>query len=160
MRGRKPKPTWLKVVAGNPGKAPLNDAEPIPQGELRDPPAHWTAPTFAPHRELWQKVMRDSPPGLLRRLDSETLEAWVNAAVIYRDAAERVARIGSMVRAPGSGYPMQNPYLSVMNKQAEIMRKHAAEMGFTPSARSRVRIEKGKGASAGAFDDLPDLNDA
>lgn len=35
-RGRKPKPTALKVLEGNPGKRPLNDHEPIPpKGELK-----------------------------------------------------------------------------------------------------------------------------
>ena len=29
-RGRKPKPTALKVLEGNPGKRPLNDREPVP----------------------------------------------------------------------------------------------------------------------------------
>jgi hypothetical protein len=31
MRGRKPKPTRLKLVAGNPGKRPLNPREPTPE---------------------------------------------------------------------------------------------------------------------------------
>src|SRR5688572_21911457 len=38
MRGRKPKPTWLKIMTGNPGKRPLNDAEPQPEGLLGEPP--------------------------------------------------------------------------------------------------------------------------
>ena len=31
MRGRKPKPTALKVLEGNPGKRPLNKKEPQPE---------------------------------------------------------------------------------------------------------------------------------
>ncbi len=30
VRGRKPKPTAIKELEGNPGKHPLNDAEPKP----------------------------------------------------------------------------------------------------------------------------------
>ena len=30
MKGRKPKPTRLKVISGNPGKRPINDSEPDP----------------------------------------------------------------------------------------------------------------------------------
>ena len=38
MRGRKPKPTVLKLLDGNPGKRPLNDREPTaPQG-IPEPP--------------------------------------------------------------------------------------------------------------------------
>ena len=29
-RGRKPKPTALKILEGNPGKRPINENEPIP----------------------------------------------------------------------------------------------------------------------------------
>ena len=38
MRGRKPVPTRLKVIRGNPGKRALNKNEPQPAGELADPP--------------------------------------------------------------------------------------------------------------------------
>ena len=31
MRGRRPKPTRLKVLTGNPGKRPLNTEEPMPE---------------------------------------------------------------------------------------------------------------------------------
>ena len=38
MRGRKPVPRHLKVLRGNPGKRRLHDAEPMPLGDLVDPP--------------------------------------------------------------------------------------------------------------------------
>jgi hypothetical protein len=38
MRGRKPKPTFLKVLDGNPGKRPLNDQEPRPPQGIPDRP--------------------------------------------------------------------------------------------------------------------------
>ena len=34
-RGKKPKPTALKVLEGNPGKRPLNDREPVRQGHAQ-----------------------------------------------------------------------------------------------------------------------------
>ena len=34
MRGRKPKPTRLKVINGNPGKRPLNLDGPIPEAAI------------------------------------------------------------------------------------------------------------------------------
>lgn len=42
MAGRRPKPTHLKVVTGNPGKRKLNDKEPTPAKEIPGPPAHLT----------------------------------------------------------------------------------------------------------------------
>ena len=35
---------------------------------------------------------------------------------------------------------MQSPYLPIVNKQAQIMLKSAAELGFTPVSRSRVSV--------------------
>ena len=42
MAGRRPKPSHLKVVTGNPGKRKLNDKEPTPAREILSPPAHLT----------------------------------------------------------------------------------------------------------------------
>jgi hypothetical protein len=43
MRGRRPKPTRLKVLTGNPGKRPLNMDEPQPEPAIPDcPPRNTT----------------------------------------------------------------------------------------------------------------------
>ena len=39
-QGRKPQPTALKVLKGNPGRRPLNEDEPKPEVLLPRPPAH------------------------------------------------------------------------------------------------------------------------
>ena len=156
MRGRKPKPTWLKVVAGNPGHRALNDNEPQPVGELRDPPAWWKGDKFEVHREIWNDAIRDAPLGLLRALDQHTLIVYVQAAALHREASIRVSETGSLVKA-STGYPMQNPALAIVNKQAAIMLKAAGEMGFTPSARSRVRLDNSTADHHAEFADLPDI---
>jgi phage terminase small subunit len=33
---------------------------------------------------------------------------------------------------------MQSPYISIANRQAEIMMRVASEFGFTPASRSRI----------------------
>ena len=37
-----------------------------------------------------------------------------------------------------SGYLQQNPWLTIALKQMELINKFAAELGLTPSSRSRV----------------------
>lgn len=37
IRGRKPKPTHLKLIEGNPGERPLNENEPKPEGDVLKP---------------------------------------------------------------------------------------------------------------------------
>ena len=53
MRGAKPKPTHLKLLAGNPGKRLLNRNEPKPQGDLHDAP-DWL--TNAHAVKEWQRL--------------------------------------------------------------------------------------------------------
>ena len=44
---------------------------------------------------------------------------------------------GAMIKSP-KGFPIQSPYLSTVNRQAEIMLRIASEFGFTPASRSRI----------------------
>lgn len=152
MRGRKPKPTWLKVVAGNPGKRELNDAEPVPVGELTDPP-EWMTDS---QKDGWRYAIASAPPGLLKRLDRSVLVMFVVAEDLHKEAAQKVAEYGAVIKAPHSGIPMQSPYLAIMNKQAAIMVKAASEMGFSPSSRSRVKVDSG-GKGRSKFDGLKEL---
>ncbi len=43
VRGRKPKPSHLKLVTGNPGKRAINTQEPVPERILPAPPPELTA---------------------------------------------------------------------------------------------------------------------
>jgi P27 family predicted phage terminase small subunit len=135
--GRKPKPTHLKLLAGNPGHRPLNTEEPIPEGDLASPP-DWMTES---QKEVWSAALESAPKNLLRRLDSSIFQVWVVACDAHKDAAVKVSQSGMVVKSPVKGEPMQNPYVSIMNRQAMIMMKAAAEMGFTPSSRSRIRIK-------------------
>jgi P27 family predicted phage terminase small subunit len=154
MRGRKPKPSWLKVVTGNPGKRPLNRAEPQPDGDLKEPP-HWFT---ARQRIIWDVCIANAPAGLLKLIDSTVLEAFVVAKSLHEDAALKIAQYGSVVRLQDSGGHTRSPYVGILNQQAAVMLKCAAEMGFTPSSRSRVKVDGGK-KGPNPFADLKELAD-
>ena len=135
MKGRKPKPTQLKAVTGNPGGKALNKNEPEPDGDLIAAP-DWMSDD---QKASWTYAIENAPLGLLKNLDQSILTIWVIAEDYHRQAVKKIA--GDLViTAEESGYKMQNPYLSIVNKQAEIMMKSSAEMGFTPSSRSRVSM--------------------
>ncbi len=136
MQGRKPKPTHLKLLAGNPGKRPLNQSEPKPEGDLFDCP-DWLSDD---QRLGWAYAIAESPKGLLKRLDRSALTVWVVAEDLHRQATIAVGKFGLITKSPQKGDPMQNPYLPIINRQATIMMKAAAELGFTPSSRSRVSL--------------------
>ena len=150
MRGRKPVPTHLKRLHGNPGKRPLNDSEPVPDGELHAAPT-WMSDT---QREGWAYAITNAPHGLLKQLDRSVLAIWVVAEDIHRHAAEKVTEYGLLTKSPNAGLPLQSPYLAILNKQAQIMLKAAAELGFSPSSRSRVQLSPGLGSPfSGLLDD-------
>ena len=138
MRGRKPVPTYLKIVTGNPGRRALNKGEPKPTGALHDAPGWLTEG----QKECWRYAIEHAPPGLLKCLDRAVLTIWVIAEDTYRQAAEKLAQHGMLIKAPITGLPIQSPYLPIVNKQAQIMLRAAAEMGFTPSSRTRVTVEE------------------
>lgn len=135
MRGRKPKPTLLKLVTGNPGKRPLNDREPKPKGDLAEPPDD--LPENA--KILWREAIESAPKGMLKVLDRRTLGVWAIAAALHQEATRRLSTTTLLVKTAG-GQLMQNPYLPIVNRQAAIMPKAASELGFTPTSRTRLQI--------------------
>lgn len=138
----------MKVLNGNPGKRPLNKNEPLPAGELIDPPDHLSDP----QKEAWRYAVENAPRGLMKLLDQSVLETWCVAQVLHRAANDQVTRYGMIVKTP-TGAWIQNPYLSILNKQALIMLKASGEMGFTPASRTKVQVEPDKKGS-NPFEDL------
>ena len=60
-------------------------------------------------------------------------------AVVPPEATEAIGRYGVMIKSP-TGFPIQSPYLSIANRQAEIMMRIASEFGFTPASRGRISV--------------------
>ena len=69
MAGRKPKPTALKKLEGNPGKRKLNTKEPVPVKGMTDCPK-WLLPEAKEEwNRLWQKDKGKSIGDLQMQLD-------------------------------------------------------------------------------------------
>jgi P27 family predicted phage terminase small subunit len=134
MRGRKPKPSRIKMMTGNPGKRPLNPNEPQPEVTIPECPAE-LGPVA---RREWDRLSKDlAALGLLTNLDRAALASYCVAHALWVQAIEAIQKYGSMVKSP-SGYPIQSPYVSIANRQTEIMMRIASEFGFTPASRSRI----------------------
>jgi len=137
MKGRKPKPTQLKVIQGNPGKRTINKDEPEATVVAPDTPAPDHLGELA--KECWtQMVGMLSGSKVITELDLHGLELYCAAYQNWRDAQAKVIELGAIVKSPKSGYPVQSPYFAISNKAHEQMVKLAAEFGLTPSSRSRV----------------------
>jgi P27 family predicted phage terminase small subunit len=134
MRGRRPKPTRLKALTGNPGKRPLNTSEPMPEPAVPDCPAELGETA----RQEWNRLVGElSTLRMITNLDRAALAAYCGAYALWAEATESIRKYGTMIKSP-SGYPVQSPYIAIANRQAEIMMRIASEFGFTPASRSRI----------------------
>lgn len=153
MKGRKPKPTYLRVLDGNAGRRPVNQDEPLPPGKLDEipPPEHLSDE----QKRVWRTAIEHAPPGLLRKLDWAVFEQWVVHHANFLEASNKVAKTGQLIKK-GDGWDW-NPYMSIMNKQSALALKCAAELGFTPSSRTRVKVDKQKPGKGSPFADLREI---
>jgi P27 family predicted phage terminase small subunit len=144
-RGRKPTPTVLRMIRGNPGKRPINLNEPKPDGlsvqvpdELTDPVAieEWNR-TIVPAIEIGQIAASD------RAFAIAHCELWAT----WRSQIADASRHPHVVAAGKNKYPTPNPARTMANKTLQLLAKVDAEIGFTPSSRSRVTALKKSGAN-------------
>lgn len=134
--GRKPRPTQLKLVEGKHYRLNGRKAEPVPEGDLVEAPEHFDAEQSA----AWDYAILHAPRGLLRRLDQGLLAAWCVTWVLHQEATNALQTTPRVVKSP-NGTPMQSPWLSILNRQAALMRSLASDLGFSPAARTRIAAE-------------------
>lgn len=146
MKGRKPKPTALKVLQGNPGKRPLNRNEPKPTPTAPGCPT-WLSPEA---KAEWRRVVPELDRiGMLTRVDRAALatycEVWATFVTAQRDlhengirllAVEQVTEDGTKVYAKA----IKNPSVLVAKDAAAQVRQFCAEFGLTPSSRARIDL--------------------
>lgn len=153
MRGRKPVPTTLKLLEGNPGRRPLNAQEPQPAVAIPDCPAFLDNVD----REEWTRTATLlAEMGLLTAADRTALAAYCVAYSRWVEAEAQVKKYGTIVKSPEKGFPMKSPYLTVADQALETMRKLMVEFGLTPSSRSRIRVP----ATGDDFDEFAAFLDA
>lgn len=133
--GRKPSPTALRRANGNPGKRGYNAAEPLPPDGLPDCPPHLSSVA----QDEWHRLAPGLfDMGVLTIVDRAALAAYCQCYGRWVEAEERMRETPAMIRTP-SGYVQQSPWMSVANKQLELMGRYMAEFGMTPASRSRVQ---------------------
>ena len=134
IRGRRPKPTRMKALTGNPGKRPLNPHEVRPE-----PAAPECPPELCPiARQEWIRLTAElAILNLITHLDRGALATYCAAYALWAEAMVQIQKYGTMVKSP-SGYPMQSPYIGLANRQAELMIRISSEFGFTPASRTRI----------------------
>jgi P27 family predicted phage terminase small subunit len=144
IRGRKPTPVAEKIMTGNPGGRALTTMMPKARKGKPSPSPIVQADERAMRH--WNIVLDNTHPDHLVRLDTGLMERYVKCLARCEEAEERMEQVGMVVRAPNTGLPIQSPWLAIINKQTELSRKLASELGITPAMRNRM----------GAHNDEPD----
>lgn len=117
MVGRRPTPTELKLVTGNPGKRPLNDQEPKPEGEVK-------RPSFVKGRaaRVWNQYAAGLiAAGVLTAWDVDMFGAWCCLMAEFQ----------------------KDPDAFTASKISQ-MRALASSFGLTAADRSRIRVSPEK----------------
>jgi hypothetical protein len=108
IRGRKPRATAVKIVAGNPGKRRLNSNEPMTDGRPSPP-----IPLKGRPLALWRRFITKA--WWLTSTDSPTCWLWVQ---LHAEAENDVAGMNATRLAQ--------------------LRALASELGFNPASRSQL----------------------
>jgi len=123
MRGPKPKPR-----AGTLANTPM--------GALPRCPAHLSAAA----RKEWRRLATPlHEAGILTLADRAALAAYCQAYARWVEAENKLAETPTLLKTP-NGHVQQSPWLSVANKQLELMGRYMSELGLSPAARSRLTL--------------------
>lgn len=137
-RGRKPKPTRLRALEGNPGRRPFNPDEPKPAAVEPEKPGD-----LSPlEGEIWDAVAEDlRAMKLFHRADTSLLVGFVHsyARALECDAAAR--REGLVIDTPHGR--KRNPHTTLSREAWIAVKAFGSELGLSPSARSRLQVTPG-----------------
>ena len=134
MRGRKPTPTALRVLRGNPRKRPVNAREPKPAPLAAiDPPTWLDGDAQAEWRRLAPLLSR---LGVLTETDADALAAYCEAWTTWKQATQKMRRDGLVVEGKGGAFV--SPYVKIAHQSLALMRAFLTEFGMTPSSRARI----------------------
>ena len=139
-RGRKPKPTALKELEGNPGKRQLNMNEPKPIAKAPTCPK-WLEDEA---KKEWKRLAKKMEQlGVLTEVDMAAFAGYCQAYARWKAAEEFISKHGAIVKTP-SGYWQQVPQVSIAQQYLKDMQKLAEQFGLTPASRSRIIADAAK----------------
>lgn len=144
MVGRRPIPTAVKRLRGNPGKRPLPKDE--PQAKLGEPkvPPHLSVVARACWNDTCEQMREvgtlTTDVGYLIALKSD---AWADY-LFHRATVEREG--WTITATIGKGIEMEKPHPAVALMAASWAQvlKADIELGLTPAARTRVKVSPPK----------------
>ena len=162
MPGRKPTPTHLKIVKGNPGKRPLNKNEPTFDQDLPEPPSYLSTEAqgvFVVLRDRLQAM------GYASASHTEALslcalrleEVW-RCTTIINNLGLTYVKKRKLDEVDEEGNPVieitykTRPEVNIRHEAAKHAQSLLAEFGLTPASATKVVVpDKPKGNAFSAL---------
>lgn len=145
LRGPKPKPNALKLLAGNPGRRPIQAAA----GPRYAPGAPAMPKNLSkPARAVWKRTCRVmAAAGALAEADRDTLAAYCVAVAGLEECNALIDLEGFLIDVPtvdrngrltGATVRKLHPAIKVRSDLMGKVLLFARDLGLTPAARSRA----------------------
>lgn len=135
-RGRKPTPTPLRILNGNPQHRPLNADEPKPKPIAPKCP-FWLSLVAKRH---WRELAPELEAiGVLTTIDVGAFAGLCESWAQYREASEFLHKHGAVYRTD-KGYLVQVPQVAIARAALSAYMRGCAEFGLTAAARTRVKV--------------------
>jgi P27 family predicted phage terminase small subunit len=143
MRGRKPIPTQLKLLRGNPGKRSINRLEPKPAPLAIDCP-----PELVDEAARGEWVRSIQPAIRLNQITAADRVMAIAHCELYATWRSQLEEAGRHAHVLGDKIArlVPNPARRMANQTLQLLIKIDSELGLTPASRSRVTV-------SGASDD-------
>lgn len=142
MAGRRPNPSHLQVVTGNPGKRPPNADEPKPQATRPARPVGMSKAAA----NAWPKFCDLlEGMGVLTIADGVALERLVETYAEIRALQRKIEKQGRTYETHGESGTLikANPAVAMLADADRRLKAYLVEFGLTPAARTKVKVNPG-----------------
>jgi P27 family predicted phage terminase small subunit len=115
--------------------------EPIAVGDLTDAPLDLTDA----QQDIWSYAIANAPRDVVKLIDRDVLKAWVtcvdthNTARLMQARLDKDANLKLLIKGPFG--LVESPYIRIMDNCAKTMIRLAQELGFSPAARPRLKVD-------------------
>jgi P27 family predicted phage terminase small subunit len=147
-RGRKPTPTVLRVLRGNPGRRPLNREEPRPDALEDDCPTELEG---AARAEWMRAIVPAIRIGQVTAADRTLAIAHCELWATWRSQLAEAAKGPHVIAAGRHQYRIPNPIRVMANRTLLLLSQVDEKLGFSPTSRAKVQT-KGPGSVQSAVD--------
>lgn len=138
-QGRLPTPNVIRLLRGNPGHRPINDAAPVVPPKMPAPPRHMSKEAKREWRWITPKLATYK---MITEIDRTVLELYCEAYARWRQAEQKLTE-ANLVLVSREGQPFHNPWLSISKQAVAQIHRCLAQLGMTPSARATL-ITRGR----------------